>query len=369
MPTDSTTDLFLPVRLGSLWLPNRIVMAPLTRNRAPEGLVGELHARYYRQRAGAGMILTEATVIAPEGVGYPNVPGLHSDAQVAAWREVVEAVHEQGGRMFAQLWHVGRISLPRYQPEGRLPVAPSAIRPAGEAFTLEGGAPYETPRALELDEIPAVVNQYATAAANALTAGFDGVEIHGANGYLIDQFLRDGSNRRTDHYGGSIENRCRFLEEIVEAVTAVVEAGRVGVRLSPTGAFNDMHDSDPQALFDHLATRLAGRGLAYLHVVEQFPGDEAVPFDFASLRRRFDGAYIVNGGYDRARALQARAEDSADLVCFGRPYIANPDLVHRLALDAPLNPPDADTFYGGDAQGYTDYPTLDQQRPAPYASR
>jgi N-ethylmaleimide reductase len=359
-----SNDLFAPVRVGELTLPNRVVMAPLTRSRAqPDNTPSELAARYYAQRASAGLIISEATVIAPEGVGYPNVPGLYSEDHVQAWEPITRAVHEAGGHIFAQLWHVGRISLPDYQPDGALPVAPSAVLPKGNAFTWTGPKPFVLPRALDLDEIPAIVEQYATAAARAMAAGFDGVEIHGANGYLIDQFLRDGSNQRTDAYGGSIVNRLRFLIEVVEAVLAVVPAQRVGVRISPASSVNDMSDSAPQALFDAVAERLAPYGLAYLHVVEWAPNEAAPPdFDFQSLRRRFGGIYIANGNYDRQRALQSCEAGDADLIAFGRLYIANPDLVARLAQDAPLNAPDPATFYGGDAHGYIDYPCLPETR-------
>ena len=335
-------------------------MAPLTRSRAqPDNTPGDLAARYYAQRASAGLIVSEGVVISRQGVGYPNVPGLYTDEHVRAWQAITAAVHEAGGRIFAQIWHVGRISLPEYQPDGALPVAPSAVCPKGNAFTWTGPKPFVTPRALDIEEIPLILAQYRDAAARALQAGFDGVELHGANGYLIDQFLRDGTNRRTDAYGGAIENRLRFLTEVVEAVIEAVPAQRVGVRISPASTVNDMSDSDPQALFNAVAERLSGYGLAYLHAVEWAPNEDAPPdFDFQALRRRFGGPYIANGRYDRARALQARAEDRADLISFGRLYIANPDLAARLAQDAPLNAPDPATFYGGDAHGYTDYPAL-----------
>ena len=353
-------DLFAPVQIGDLTLPNRIVMAPLTRSRAqPDNTPGDLAARYYAQRASAGLIVSEGVVISRQGVGYPNVPGLYADEHVRAWQPITEAVHAAGGRIFAQIWHVGRISLPEYQPDGALPVAPSAVCPKGNAFTWTGPKPFVTPRALDREEIPLIVAQYRDAAARALQAGFDGVEIHGANGYLIDQFLRDGTNRRTDAYGGPIENRLRFLTEVVAAVIEAVPARRVGVRISPASAVNDMSDSDPQALFNAVAEHLSGYALAYLHAVEWAPNEEAPPdFDFQALRRRFDGPYIANGRYDRARALQARAEGRADLIAFGRLSLANPDLPARLAQDAPLNTPDPATFYGGDAHGYTDYPAL-----------
>ena len=357
-------DLFMPFQLGDLTLPNRIVMAPLTRSRAqPDNTPGELAARYYAQRASAGLIVSEGVVISPQGVGYPNVPGLYTDGHIRAWRPITQAVHEAGGRIFAQLWHVGRISLPGYQPDGALPVAPSAVFPKGNAFTWTGPKPFLTPRALEPGEVPVIATQYGEAAARALQAGFDGVEIHAANGYLIDQFLRDGSNRRTDAYGGSIPNRLRFLSEVVEAVVRAVPARRVGVRISPASRVNDMSDSNPQVLFNAVAEHLSGYGLAYLHAVEWAPNEETPPaFDFEALRRCFGGPYIANGHYDRTRALQARAQDRADLLSFGRLYIANPDLVARLAQDAPLNTPDPATFYGGDAHGYTDYPFLPETR-------
>lgn len=360
----STYDLFTPLRLGDLMLPNRVVMAPLTRSRAqPDNTPSELAARYYAQRASAGLIISEATVISPQGVGYPNVPGLYTEHHVQAWKPITQAVHEAGGRIFAQLWHVGRISLPDYQPDGALPVAPSATLPKGNAFTWTGPKPFVLPRALDHDEIPAIIAQYAAAAARAMAAGFDGVEIHGANGYLIDQFLQDGSNQRTDAYGGSIQNRLRFLIEVVEAIIAVVPAHRVGVRLSPASPVNDMSDSNPQALFDAVAERLAPYALAYLHVVEWAPAEAAPPdFDFQSLRQRFGGIYIANGHYDRERALQACETGHADLIAFGRLYIANPDLVARLAQNAPLNIPDPATFYGGEAHGYIDYPFLPETR-------
>ena len=357
----SQTDLFSPVQVGELNLPNRIVMAPLTRCRSQsDNTPRPWAATYYAQRASAGLIVSEGTVIAPEGVGYPNVPGLYTDNHVAAWKPITKAVHDAGGRILAQLWHVGRISHPAFQPQRQAPVAPSPLAPAGEISTPEGRHPFVSPRALERDEIPGIVAQFRHAATNALAAGFDGVEIHGANGYLIDQFLRDGSNRRTDGYGGDIPNRLRLLMEIVTAVTEVVAAGRVGVRISPTVKVNDMHDSNPQALFTAVAQALSGRGLAYLHVVEQAPRESLdAHFDFVALRQAFDGAYIACGAYDRERALAARTKNTADLIAFGRPFIANPDLVYRLKEHAPLNTPDPATFYGGDEHGYTDYPSVD----------
>ena len=360
----SQVDLLTPVALGPITLKNRVVMAPLTRNRAGPGNVPQtLNVDYYAQRASAGLIITEATQVAPEGVGYPHTPGIHSEAQVAGWRRVTDAVHAQGGRIFLQLWHVGRISHPSLQPNGQLPVAPSALKPDGEVFTYDGPQPFVTPRALETDEIPGVVEQFVQGAENALAAGFDGVEVHAANGYLLDQFLRDGTNQRSDAYGGAVENRARLTLEVVEAVTKVWGADRVGVRISPTGSFNSMSDSDPAATFGYVAEQLAPLGLAYLHVVEDFPGTvAAAPFDWAALREAFGGLYLANGGYDRDKAMTAVESGHAGLVSFGQLYIANPDLVERFAQHAPLNAPDATQFYGGDHRGYTDYPSLSEQR-------
>ncbi len=366
-PQAAAPSLFAPVTLGGTTLRNRIVMAPLTRNRAaPGNLPHALNAEYYAQRASAGLIITEATQVSPQGVGYPGTPGIHSAEQVAGWRRVTEAVHDQDGRIFLQLWHVGRISHPSLQPDGALPVAPSAIKPDGEVFTYEGPQPFVTPRALETGEIPGIVAQYRQAAANARAAGFDGIEVHAANGYLLDQFLRDGSNIRQDAYGGPVENRARLLFEVLDAVTAVWEPDQVGVRLSPVNSFNAMADSDPDATFGYVVEQLNGYGLAYLHVVEtDMTGlDEPQRYDRDALRRAFQGLYMANGGYDQARAEAALSESAADLVAFGQPYIANPDLVARFAQDAPLNAPDPATFYGGDAKGYTDYPRLAAARAA-----
>jgi len=354
------TDLFSPLTLGQLVLPNRIVMAPLTRNRAAEGNVPQaMNVEYYRQRATAGLIITEATQISPQGVGYPRTPGIHSPLQIAGWQDVTRAVHGQGGRIFLQLWHVGRISHPSLQPDGELPVAPSAIRPAGEAATYTGMQPFVTPRALEAQEIAAIAEQYAHATHNAVQAGFDGVEIHAANGYLIDEFLRDGSNHRTDEYGGSLENRTRFLQEVTAAVCGVAGADRVGVRISPENSFNDMHDSNPQQTFDYVAARLSGYGLAYLHVVESDLVQGGRTLDYGQLRAAFSGHYMANGKYDLARAQQAIRSGAADMVSFGTLYIANPDLVERFRRGAALNAADPETFYGGNEHGYTDYPCLD----------
>ena len=350
----ATPSLFEPVRIGALELPNRIAMAPMTRNRSPGTVPTALNALYYRQRASAGLIITEASQIAPEGVGYPNTPGIHTEAQVEAWRQVTDAVHAEGGRVFIQLWHVGRISHPSLQPGGALPVAPSAIRPEGQSFTYEGLKDYVTPRALDIGEIPGVVEAYARATRNARAAGFDGVEIHAANGYLIDQFLRSGSNHRDDAYGGPVDRRARFLLEVTDAVVAAWDAGRVGVRLSPCGGFNSMHDDDPAETFTYAARALGERALAYLHVIEFVETHDA--FDFGAIRDAFGGPYMANGAYDLAKAARAIGQGRADLVSFGVPFIANPDLPERLASGAPLAEADQATFYGGNEKGYTDYP-------------
>ena len=362
--------LLSPIQIGSVPLRNRAVMAPMTRNRAGAGNVPTaLVATYYEQRASAGLIVTEGSQISPEGVGYPNTPGIHSDEQVAGWRRVTSAVHARGGKIFLQLWHVGRVSHPSMQPGGQLPVAPSAIAPAGELYTSAGMQPFVAPRALDTAELPRVVADFAAGAARARLAGFDGVEVHAANGYLLDQFLRSSTNQRTDAYGGSVENRARLLLEVVEAVVAAWEPGRVGVRFSPTNPFNDIHDADPIATFGYAAGALDRFGLAYLHVVEPVRGaelseekwteTEPAPRVAPELRRRFRGPFILNGGYDGASAEAAVAGGAADLVAFGAPYISNPDLVERVAAGAPLAPADRATFYGGDERGYTDYPTLE----------
>lgn len=349
-------DLFTPVKLGRLKLPNRFVMAPMTRNRASAGDVPHrLNAEYYAQRASAGLIVTEASQVSPQGKGYPGTPGIYSAGQVEGWKLVTSAVHARSGRIFLQLWHVGRISHPTLQPDAALPVAPSAIKPAGETFTGKGMEPFVEPRALTTEEIPGIVGQFRDGAANALAAGFDGVEIHAANGYLPDQFLRDGTNRRTDRYGGSPENRARFLLEVTEAVAGIWGADRVGVRLSPAGSFNDMRDSNPQHIFEYAAQQLGNFGLAYLHVVDT--GEQ--PFDYPRLRLAFNGTFIINGAYTKARANAALAGGEADLVAFGTLFLANPDLPERFARNTPLNEPDRGTFYGGTEKGYTDYPPLE----------
>lgn len=360
---ETRRDLFEPTQLGPLRLANRIVMAPLTRSRANvEGVPRPLMAEYYAQRASAGLIIAEGTNISPQGRGYALTPGLYTDAQVEGWRVVTRAVHARGGRIFPQLWHVGRISHPSLQPGGALPVAPSAIRPNATSYTDRGLQPCETPRALSTDEIPTIIEDYRKAAGRALAAGFDGVEIHAANGYLIEQFLRDSTNKRVDAYGGARENRARLLLEVAAAVAGVCGSERVGVRLSPLSPVNGADlDSDPAATYGYVVNRLNALHLAYIHVIEGVTqGAREVPggFDLQRLRRMFKGCYMANNGYDLRLALQAREQGRADLISFGRLYIANPDLVERFKRGAPLNVPDSTTFFGGGASGYTDYATL-----------
>jgi N-ethylmaleimide reductase len=354
-----TKELFSTIEIGPYLLPNRIVMAPMTRNRAsPSGVPRPMTVTYYAQRATAGLIVTEAVQVSQQGQGYPAMPGLHSEEQVQAWKAVTQAVHEQGGRIFAQLFHGGRISHPSLQPGGAAPVAPSAIQPAGNAMTAGGPQPFTMPRALTLEEIEGVVADFALAAHHALESGFDGVELHAANGYLIDQFIRDGTNKRSDRYGGSAHKRVRFLLEVTDAVANAVGSERVGVRVSPINTYNDISDSQPQDTFRVVARALGRRELAYLHVVEN--GSDT-PFDFARLRSQFSGRYIANGGYDYDRATTSLTRRKADLVSFGRPFIANPDLVQRLAVGALLNDADRATFYGGNERGYIDYPSLSDE--------
>jgi N-ethylmaleimide reductase len=357
------TMLFDPICIGDLDLANRIVMAPLTRNRAARGQVpSDLAVEYYRQRASAGLIITEASQVSPEGQGYLDTPGIYNADQVRGWRRVTDAVHAEGGHIVIQLWHVGRISHVSLQPNGKPPVSSTARRADAKTFTRDGFVPVSSPRALATDEIPAVIASYRNAARHAMDAGFDGVEVHGANGYLIEQFLRDSINDRTDNYGGSIENRARLLIEVMQAVAGEIGGGRTGLRLSPVTPSNDAgQDSDPQALFEHAVARLGSLRLAFIEVVEgQTAGArDFAPFDYAALRRRFDGTWIVNNGYERQMALDAVASGAADMVSFGRPFIANPDLVRRLRENAPLNALDASTLYGGGAKGYIDYPTLE----------
>jgi N-ethylmaleimide reductase len=355
-------DLLSPFQLGPLALPNRVVMAPMTRNRAGPGNVPHaLNATYYAQRAGAGLIVSEATQVSPQGQGYPGTPGIHSAEQAAGWKLVTDAVHGAGGRIFLQLWHVGRISHPALQPGGALPVAPSAIAPAGQAWTLDGMKDYVTPHALETAAVSGIVEDFRRGARLAREAGFDGVELHGANGYLIDQFLRDGTNRRTDRYGGSALNRARFLIETAEAVVGEWGADRVGVRLSPTNPYNDVADSHPAATFATAVGELNRFGLAYLHIVEPGTDDPVATGerpDLLFFRKIWRGPLIANKGYDLARATATLRDGSADLVSFATLFLANPDLPERFRRGAPLNPPDRKTFYGGGAKGYTDYPAI-----------
>ncbi|TFZ01892.1 alkene reductase [Ramlibacter humi] len=364
-------SLFDPVHAGKLALRNRIVMAPLTRNRAPGAVPTPLMAEYYAQRASAGLLVTEATAVSHQGQGYADVPGLYTSEALQAWKRVTDAVHAKGGRIVTQLWHVGRVSHDSLQPQGGKPVAPSAIAAKTKTYLIKDGvggfADTSMPRALEASEIPGIVHAFQVAAREAVkTAGFDGVEVHGANGYLLDQFLKRGANQRTDDYGGSIENRARLLLEVVRALVDEVGGGLVGVRLSPVTTANDIHDPEPQPLFEYVVKQLAPLGLAYIHVIEGATGGARElperPFDYEALRRAYrqaggKGAWMVNNGYDRQLADHA-LRDGADLIAFGKLYIANPDLVERLRTGAPLNAPDKTTFYGGGARGYTDYPTL-----------
>lgn len=358
----SSKNLFTPIRIGALDLPHRIVMAPLTRCRASEGNVPTaMNARYYEQRASAALIVSEATQVTPFGQGYPGTPGIHSDEQVEGWKLVTKAVHDKGGKIVLQLWHVGRISHPSLQPGGVLPVAPSAIKPSGQAATYTGMVPFETPRALETAEVYDVIAQYRVGAENAKRAGFDGVEVHGANGYLIDQFLRDGTNQRTDEWGGSVEKRARFALEVTKAVVEVWGADRVGIRLSPNGTFNDMYDSNPKETFGYTLEKLSEMNLAYVHLVDMSDkdakyGSPAIPLSF--FRSKYRGNLMANGGYSFERANQDISEGIADLVSFGQLYIANPDLPERFRKNAPLAQPDPSTFYGGSEKGYTDYPAM-----------
>lgn len=355
-------ELFAPFMLSDMLLSNRIVMAPMTRNRAAsEGVPSPLMAIHYGQRGDAGLVISESAPVSAQGVGYPGTPGIYTEEQAQGWRKVTDAVHAKGGHIFAQLQHCGRISHPSLQVDEEMPVAPSAIKPEGLAVTYGGMQPFLTPRELTTAEIPQVVDQFKRAAAVAKAAGFDGVEIHAANGYLIDQFLRDGSNQRGDRYGGSPAKRLTFLLEIVAAVSEIWPKGSIGVRFSPENRFNDMHDSAPAAHFGYYAQELSKLDLAYLHLLEGDMSATVQAVDYRELRRRFGGTYIANNGYDRARAMAAIEQGTADLIAFGKPFIANPDLVTRLRRDLPLVPSDPATFYGGDERGYTDYPTATEQ--------
>jgi 2,4-dienoyl-CoA reductase-like NADH-dependent reductase (Old Yellow Enzyme family) len=350
MPT-----LFDPIRIGDLDLPNRVVMAPLTRARATGGgrVPNELMARYYVQRASAGLILSEATAVSPQGVGYADTPGIWSEAQVAGWQQVTKAVHAAGGRIFLQLWHVGRISDPIFL-DGDLPVAPSAIAADGHVSLVRPKRAYVTPRALDLEEIPGIVEAYRRGAENAKRAGFDGVEVHGANGYLLDQFLQDSTNKRTDAYGGSIENRARLMLEVTDACISVWGAERVGVHLSPNGASHDIRDSDPLATFGYVARELGKRGVAFICVRESLRDNRLGP----ALKKAFGGVFIANENLTKASAQQVLDAGEADAVAFGKLFIANPDLPRRLQIDAPLNEPQPETFYHPGEAGYIDYPAL-----------
>ena len=361
-PDSKSTDLFTPLTIGNMTLHNRVVMAPLTRNRAGAGNVPtDMNVEYYRQRASAGLIITEATQISPQGVGYPLTPGIHSQEQVTGWKKVVDSVHKKSGKIFLQLWHVGRISHPSLQPNGELPVAPSAIKPAGQAVTYEGMQDFVTPRALDLNEISGIINDYRLAARNAREAGFDGIEVHAANGYLLDQFLRDGTNKRTDKYGGSIQNRARLIFEVLDEVTKEWPDFRVGLRLSPGGTFNDMSDSSTRETFGYIVKKLNEYKLAYLHIREPDESDlqhggEIVPLEY--FRKLYPGILMVNGGYDADKGNAVIRDGNADLVAYGVKFIANPDLPERLRNKTALNEPDPATFYGGDEKGYTDYPAF-----------
>ena len=357
----TTPQLFQPTRIGDIEVANRIVMAPLTRSRAADGDIpgSAMNVDYYRQRSGAGLIISEGTQVSPVGKGYMATPGIYSDAQVEGWKPITQAVHEAGSKIIAQIWHVGRITHPDLTG-GAQPVAPSAIQPKVVAYTPNGKVDVPVPHALTTAEVQEVVQQFRQAAANAIRAGFDGVEIHGANGYLVDQFIRDGANQRTDAYGGSIENRCRFALEVVDACVAEIGAGRVGIRLSPLTPFNDLADSNPQTVFAYLVEELNKRGIAFIHFIEGATGGPRdVPgFDYAWARQAFQGTYIANNGYDRQMAIDAIDSGKADAVAFGRLFISNPDLVERLKLNAVLNEPNPNTFYTPGPVGYTDYPTL-----------
>jgi len=372
-----TERLFQPFRLGPYELPNRIVMAPLTRSRArqPGNVPTALNACYYAQHSSAALIISEATQVSLQGQGYAWTPGIHSRDQVEGWRLATDAVHKAGGRIFLQLWHVGRISHPSLQPDRMLPVAPSAIKPSGQAFIEnENGegqlVPFVTPRALQTEEMPFIVQQYGRGAKNALAAGFDGVEIHGANGYLLDQFLESSTNQRTDKYGGSVENRARLLMEVVEAVNEVWGSERVGVRLSPLGVVNDIRDADPEATFGAVAAKLSDYRLAYLHFVNPAlpaieKGVEPDPSALrmiALMREKYRGTLIAAGGFNQDTAEAWLEQGKADLIAFGRKFLANPDLPERFRRRAPLNADDKSTYYGGGAKGYTDYPSLAQER-------
>lgn len=367
---NQTTDAFLtdvlfqPLPLGRITLANRMVMSPLTRNRAAAGNVpGPLAAEYYAQRAGVGLVITEATQVSAQAQGYDATPGLHTPEQIAGWKVVTDAVHARGGKIFAQLWHTGRVSHARFQPGQQKPVAPSAITAKARTYVIgQGFVPTSEPRALETAEVAAIAQDFGRAAANAIEAGFDGVEVHGAHGYLIDSFLREGANQRTDRYGGSIENRARFLLEVMAAVIAAVGPDRAGIRISPVSPVNDSSESNPQPLFEHVVRELEKLHPVYIHVVEGHTGGarDNAPFDYAALRRLYSGVWMVNNGYTKDMAIEALRSGRADLVSFGRAMITTPDLPRRFRDNQPLNTPYPDaSLYGGEGpHGYTDYPSL-----------
>lgn len=360
----SKQPLLTKYNLSGLELSNRMVMAPMTRSRAGENNVPtDLMAKYYRQRSSAGLIISEGTQISKQGIGYPWTPGIHSDEQIEGWKKVTSAVHEEDSKIFAQIWHVGRVSHPMYH-DGQPPVAPSAVKPEGQIFTADGMKDFVTPRALVTEEIPGIIQDYAQAARNAIEAGFDGVEIHGANGYLIDQFLKDGTNKRTDKYGGSLENRSRFAIEVIEAVSGAIGAEKTGIRFSPAGRNQGISDSNPKQTFGYLLEQLNDFNLAFIHLMEPM-GDVSNLENYpAKVTKYFRGIYdetnITNAGYDRKSGNKAIREGTADLVAYGRLFLANPDLPARFAANAALNEPDKSTFYGGDEKGYTDYPFMNE---------
>ena len=361
-----TSLLFKPTRIGDIEVNNRIVMAPLTRSRADEAqgdIPGSaMNVTYYRQRSSAGLIISEGTQISPTGKGYMATPGIYSDAQIEGWKHITQAVHEAGSKIVAQLWHVGRITHPDLTA-GQTPVAPSAVQPKVVAYTRNGKVELPVPHALSTAQVQELVQQFRQAAANAMRAGFDGIELHGANGYLIDQFIRDGANHRTDNYGGSIQNRCRFALEVVDACVAEIGAGRVGIRLSPVSPVNDLTDSQPQAVFGYLVEQLNQRHIGFIHVIEGATGGsrDVTGFDYAWARQAFQGTYIANNGYTRDMAIQAIDSGQADAIAFGRLFIANPDLVERFKTNSTLNTPNPKTFYTPGPVGYTDYPALEKQ--------
>lgn len=371
--------LFTPVQAGDLKLPNRVIMAPLTRSRSPGGIPDGMNALYYKQRASAGLIISEGTPVSEQGQGYADVPGLFRRASLDGWKHVTDEVHRAGGKIVAQLWHVGRLSHTSLQPYGGQPVAPSEVAADATSFIIDRNgngvrAPASEPRPLTEEGIQAIIRDFGLAARNAMNAGFDGVEIHAANGYLIEQFLKSSTNLRTDKYGGSMENRARFLLEVTKAVCNAAGAGKTGVRISPTATVNDIFEPDPQPLYDYIVGELAGYGLSFMHIVEGQPaGDrnhcpEGKPFDYRRLRKIYQhnggkGLWMVNNGYTRQMAIDAVESGEADAVSFGRDYISNPDLFERLRYNLEITPSNRDTYYGGDAEGYIDYPTA-QYEPA-----